>query len=101
MRRNLNGIWYANSIRMQRTSFKGTFIIVEGDSDRNIYGCFFNTSLARLIPSDGKPNALKAISILERDNFEGVVCLVDADFDRILQTLSSSPNIIYKELHDL
>ena len=49
----------------------------------------------------GKQNVCEVVRILDNDNFDGVLGLVDADFDRIEGVPARGPNIVMPEYHDL
>ena len=52
--------------------------------------------------ASGKNNAIKALSILEKeDNFRRVVAVIDADFSRIEQQIPHSNNLFLTDEHDL
>jgi Protein of unknown function (DUF4435) len=94
-----------NSIRLRRSTFSGTFILVEGSSDRVFYERLFDRVACALISLSGKPSSkvrvIAVLSTLEESNFQGVLALVDADFDRLKTSSHSSPNLIRTDTHDL
>ena len=51
--------------------------------------------------AQGKQNVCEVVRILDNDNFDGVLGLVDADFDRIEGVPARGPNIVMPEYHDL
>ena len=92
----------ANSIRLLRGDHEGVFLIVEGHSDKLIYERLVNKQEVRVTSADGKNNAIKALSILEKeDNFRRVVAVIDADFSRIEQQIPHSNNLFLTDEHDL
>ena len=93
----------ATEIRMRRTSesFEGTFVIVEGRSDKLIYEELFDEANCTFIVSNGKEKAMGAIEILDEDNFQGALAIIDADFSRLEGQAISSLNIILTDEHDL
>ena len=91
----------ANSIRLLRSDHEGVFLIVEGHSDKLIYERLVNKQEVRVTSADGKNNAIKALSILEKeDNFRRVVAVIDADFSRIEQQIPDSNNLFLTDEHD-
>ena len=100
---NLDGNTIANLIRMRRSSgsFEGTFVIVEGRSDKLVYEELFDKGNCTFIVSQGKENAIGAIEILDEDNFQGALAIIDADFSRLEGQAISSLNIILTDEHDL
>lgn len=91
----------ANRIRLLRSQFSGAFLIVEGDTDKRIYGRFIMAEACRLEVAHSRENAIAAALILEQERFVGVFAIVDADFDVLESRISSSPNIFLTDTHDL
>lgn len=91
----------ANTARLMRTLFAGTIIIMEGYTDVRVYKRFFNKTRCRFVPSNGKPNAIRATLILDGEHFSGLLTIVDADFDYLESIHPPSPNILYSDTHDL
>lgn len=84
----------ANAVRMNRLQFSGSFVIVEGDKDARFYKNYFDPSRCHIEIAFGKENAIGAINILEGDGFEGVLAIVDTDFDFLEGRTYSSSNIL-------
>ncbi|MDB9513661.1 DUF4435 domain-containing protein [Kamptonema animale CS-326] len=95
----------AAAIRLQRSSFSGSFLLVEGSSDKVFYERFIDNVACKSISISGKPSSklrvIAVLDILERDNFQGVLAIVDADFDRLENSPHNSPNLIRTDTHDL
>jgi hypothetical protein len=91
----------ANQVRMRRSSHKGSFLIVEGRSDKLVYERFIDRTNCEFSIASGKENAVSAIRILEQDNFAGVLAIIDADFCRLEGNLHSSSNLLLTDDHDL
>ena len=91
----------ANEIRMRRSQFSGTFLIVEGRDDRLFMAHFISQSSCTIEVADGKHNVCNVIDILDRDNFDGVLGIIDADLDRIEGFPERSQNLVMPECHDL
>jgi hypothetical protein len=92
----------ANTIRMQRSTFVGSFLLVEGSTDRIFYERFTDRKKCQVLAANNKSNAIGVIDILEKDCFAGVLAIVDADFDRFSkQQIDRSSNIILTDTHDL
>jgi hypothetical protein len=72
-----------NAIRLRRSTFSGTFILVEGNSDRVFYERFVAKVVCASIVISGKPSSklrvIQVLSTLEEENFQGVLAIVDAD----------------------
>lgn len=96
----------ANAIRMLRSADKNkTFLLLEGSSDKVFYEHIVNKLVCQLIVLSGKPSSkLRVISVLEildKSNFQGVLAIVDADFDRITNSEDYQPNLFRTDTHDL
>ena len=91
----------ANTVRMMRTKFNGSIILVEGYLDMGVYKKFFNGNECKLVFSCGKENALKALFILKNDSFKGILAIVDSDFYRIDGNIPEYSNLFLTDYHDL
>jgi hypothetical protein len=106
MREFLTPDRFANTIKLQRETFTGSFLLVEGSTDRTFYERFTDGVKCRLTVVSGKPSSkirvMRVLEILDGDNFEGALGIVDADFDRCSLPLPDySPNLILTDTHDL
>lgn len=77
------------------------FLLVEGATDKRVYKRFVDEKSCDIVVADGKERAIGALSILEQDNFVGVLAIVDADFLPLEETLPASPNLLLTDYHDL
>lgn len=91
----------ANEIRMTRSQYSGAFLIVEGRDDRLFMASFISQSTCTIRVAQGKQNVCAVIDILDKDNFSGVLGLIDADLDRIEGSQKRSQNLVMPECHDL
>ena len=91
----------ANEIRMRRSQFSGTFLIVEGRDDRLFMENFISQSTCKIEVAEGKQRVCDVIYVLDKDNFDGVLGLIDADFDRIEGVPDRSQNLVMPDSHDL
>lgn len=95
----------ANTIRQQQTTFTGSFLLVEGDSDKKIYQNLVEESNCRFQICKGKPSSkqrvIQVLDILNKDNIEGIIGIVDADFDHLEKTQYSHNNLFLTDDHDL
>ena len=102
MRNYITAADVANEIRMTRTQFRGTFLIVEGQTaDLRVYKRLIDSEQVQVTPAHNKDNALAALALLEDTNFLGVVAIVDADFWRLEGVEPTSPNLFITDTHDL
>lgn len=101
MREYSTGITVANTVRLTRDSHKGAFLLVEEDTDARLYKRFVNIEACRVIVAHNKENAIGALLELEKQGgIEGVLAIVDADFD-ILEGTAVSQGLLYTDAHDL
>ncbi len=105
MRENLTADRDANAIRLRRQTFPGVFLLVEGSSDKVFYERFIEKISCQIIAISGKPSSkfkiISVLSILENSNFQGVLAIVDADFDHLESSATITPNLIRTDTHDL
>ncbi|HEY9803803.1 MAG TPA: DUF4435 domain-containing protein [Leptolyngbyaceae cyanobacterium] len=94
----------ANQIRLLRQTYSGTFLLVEGGSDKIFYERFVD-KCCKLVTVSGKPSSkqrvIAVLGILEKDNFQGVLAIVDADFERLTNLLYDSPNLLRTDTNDV
>ncbi|HBK24135.1 MAG TPA: hypothetical protein DDZ60_17045 [Planktothrix sp. UBA10369] len=105
MREYLSADRHANAIRLRRSTFSGTFLLVEGRTDKMFYGRFIDKATCELMSISGKPSSklliIDVLGILEKDNFDGILAIVDADFDHLETSPRTNPNLIRTDTHDL
>ena len=61
MREYITGHSVANAVRMKRTQFAGAFLIVEGVSDKRVYGLVIDRDACTIEIAFGRDNVLDAI----------------------------------------
>lgn len=91
----------ANEIKLKRQVHSGAFLVVEGRDDRLFMQRFTSTNECKIEVGQGKYNVRKIVELLEKENFRGIIGLIDADFDRIDTQQSSSINSVMPQYHDL
>ena len=105
MREHLSVDRDANAIRLRRSTFSGTFLLVEGSSDRIFYERFVDKVACVLISISGKPSSklrvIEVLSTLGKSNFQGIIAVIDADFDHLKAPLHRTANLIRTDTHDL
>ena len=91
----------ANSI-MQDSTFKGSCLLVEGESDIKLFGKFSCKENSRIKVSFGKKEMRDIYNILQQRDFNRVVGIRDADFIRINNKFDENygPNIFITDYHD-
>ncbi len=78
-----------------------SFLIVEGDTDRNFYKRLTNTNKCQITIAYSKSTALRVLSVLEKEALPGILVIVDADFDILEGKSPHSPNVLFTDTHDL
>jgi Protein of unknown function (DUF4435) len=91
----------ANQIRLRRSTFFGTFLLVEGSSDKIFYKRFIDKIVCQIVVMAGKIRVIGVLAILEKASFDGVLGIVDADFDRLEGSVHESVNLLRTDTHDL
>jgi hypothetical protein len=100
MREYITGDTIANQIRMIRIQYSGSFLIIEGYTDARLYKRFVESDKCQIIVAHNKENAIKALSLLDADNFSGAVAIVDTDFDMLEGKLYATQNLLLTDTHD-
>jgi hypothetical protein len=91
----------ANEIRMKRTQHAGAFLIVEGATDARIFKAFTDIQACQVIVAHNKDKAIQVLNILEKENFTGLLAIVDADFGVLEGITLSSSNLFLTDTHDI
>ena len=87
-------------IRLSRSTYSGTFVIVEGIKDGLLFENFFNIDVCVILVAKNKNNVLDAMELLSRDEFEGVLAILDNDYWFLEGRIIGDPNILLTDLHD-
>lgn len=101
MREEITPEILASEIRMERAQFPGLFLIVEGETDEEVYGKFIDQKNCQIILTNGKEDALELLNILESSRFDGAIGIVDKDFDGLLLVKYKFKGIFQTDVHDL
>ncbi|MCM3364220.1 DUF4435 domain-containing protein [Niallia sp. Sow4_A1] len=90
----------ANAI-MQDTTFNGTYLIVEGMKDFNLYNKFINVGdTVEIKQVGGKEKVIEVIKILEERQFEEKIGIVDTDFSKISERDLLIASVFSTDYHD-
>jgi hypothetical protein len=90
----------ANAI-CQDTSYKGKYILVEGQNDYVLFRKFFDQNQTQIQNSHGKEKVLEAYDIVNQRGFSNVIGIVDSDFDNLNGIGNEREFIYYTDTHDL
>ncbi len=91
----------ANDINMCRTGFSGTIVVIEGETDQTVFERFFDLDACLFLPANSKDNAIQAFEFLGEQEQEGVIVIVDADFDHLVKNAAHAESIFLTDFHDL
>ena len=91
----------ANEVRLLRTQDNRALLIVEGATDKRTFRNLVDRTACQIVIAHGRENALTALAILEADDFQGVLAVIDADFDRLNNAPLPSPSALLTDLHDI
>ena len=91
----------ANAVRMMRSAFSGSILLVEGESDSRFWRSRIDQERCRIEVGEGRSNVAGAMSQLDEARFRGAVGLLDADYERLEERREGSPNLIRTDTHDL
>ena len=76
-------------------------LIVEGETDRNLFCKFLGSSHWEVIPAQGKRIALGLAAHADRRNLNFLLVVIDADWDRCLGRCIVSDTIVYTDHNDM
>jgi hypothetical protein len=93
--------YVAAQIRLVRHADKRAILLLEGETDARIFDRFIDHSSCDIEIGFGKKNVVGAIDLLEEEGFFGVVGVIDADFDRLLNVQYPLENLCMTDCHDL
>ena len=100
MANNITHVRIANSI-LQRSRFKGAYVIVEGNNDYTLYRKLVDDKLCKVETAFGNANVINVIEELEKRGFKDAIGLIDADFRVLDNDIPRHPNIFISDEHDL
>ena len=91
----------AQEVRLERKVHKGSFLLLEGDTDIKRFSPFVDDDACSFVNCYGRRKAVEAIKILYDEGFVGAVAVIGADFDRVTEKLLVHEGLIYSASHDL
>ena len=99
MRSQLTPHAIASDVRMRRTLHKGSFLLVEGPSDKSTFRNLTDPASCQIVITHGWENAQSVSAMLEQEGFPGVLTVLDADFRR-LENWPPPQNILLTDFRD-
>jgi hypothetical protein len=97
----ISGQIIANQIRLQRARHKGSFLLLEGESDCKLFRRFVDDLACVLVNCLGRDRLLDATRILNDDGFSGFVAIADRDFSDRLGVDIALQNVMFPDNNDL
>lgn len=101
IRTQLSASDVAAQIRLERAVHSGSFLLVEGASDSRLFKAFVDQDSCSVTVCHGRENVMSVVSILERENFCGVLAVADSDFSPLTGEVIESENICLTDHNDL
>ena len=98
--RYITGRMVAAELRMLRQVHKGSFLVMEGPMDYKRFRKILAEPDCHVVIGFGKTKVVEAVEVLYEDGFEGLLGIVDADFDRILGVEIRHEGIVVSRTHD-
>lgn len=89
-----------SEVLMRRASHTGSILVVEGRDDVKFWRLRRHRT-CRLVDGGGKPNVISSMSRLDTIRFEGVLAVVDSNYDHLAGTVLAASNIVLTDAHDL
>jgi hypothetical protein len=88
-----------SSITMQGAA-RRPVVLVEGETDVGVFKHILPSSV-QVMEANGKVNAVRVAEMCDKGKVPRVRVVVDADYDRVLGRVCSSPRVVYTDLNDL
>jgi hypothetical protein len=77
------------------------FLFLEGNSDRQFWASRVDTKSCQLRACGGKAKAIARLDTARAKQFELVLAVLDADFDRLENSLVERDDLVWVDFHDL
>jgi hypothetical protein len=85
---------------MERQKHKGAFLLLEGSTDIRRFQRFIDQTRCSVVNAYGKSNVITAIELLHDDGLDQCLAMIDADFDRILNSVREHEGLVSSQTHD-
>ena len=95
-----NSSTLAAEIKMTRTNHCGAFLVVEGANDVRFWAPRRHVD-CELVDGEGKKNVVGVVNRLDAVEFDGVLGVVDSDYDSLNGVMLGSDNLVATDAHDL
>ena len=91
----------SNDIRLHRAVHKGSFLLLEGDSDTRLFQKFVDEKECCLINCFGRPRLIDTLVILDESDFSGVVGFADKDYADCLGLPAHQGALVFSDFNDI
>ncbi len=97
----IDGTSIATQIRLESAVHFGSFLLVEGDSDANLFGNFIDKKTCFIVVCAGRPNLLDAITELDVTGFHRALGFADRDFSEYLGYPEFRGTVVFSDENDV
>ena len=101
MQRYIKSNHIANAVRMNRKRTDFTTLLVEGDTDKKLYGKFIDDNKCGIHIAYSKDKVLEATKELSRSHYKAFVSIVDSDYWYLENIKPNYNNLYITDTHDL
>jgi hypothetical protein len=100
MKEHFNPFSLANTLLMSRSHYRGSYLLVEGETDVRFFLNLTKDEICKILDVHGKDNVIDTIKELDKRKGEGFLGIVDADF-WVLEGIKPIDNLLYTDTHDI
>jgi hypothetical protein len=86
---------------MLHSTFKGSFLLVEGDIDARLFGRLVNRRACHVQICNNRASAICVVKILDSRHFVGHLGVVDKDYSTLMNETISSENLLLTDENDI
>jgi hypothetical protein len=90
-----------SEVQMIRDTCDGAILLLEGQSDWQLFRFFVDEQSNILLQTHGKDNALRVAALLDTAGTKGFAAIVDADFWHLDKVTPTSSNVLVTDYHDI
>lgn len=101
IKEEISGETIANDVRLQRATHKGSFLLVEGSDDANLFKKFSDSQQCSIIVCLGRRRLLEAITVLEKAAFSGALGIADKDFADFVGFPTFEGKVVFTDENDI
>ena len=101
IKKEMSGEIIANDVRLHRATHKGSFLLVEGSDDANLFKKFSDSQQCSIIVCLGRARLLEAITVLEKAAFSGALGIADKDFADFVGFPTFEGKVVFTDENDI